>query len=330
MKISKKFLVVLVAAAFGLLASACGTGVDAAEDNSPSSPLVIINPQSTQATAPTLPPEPEFTPEIPQAQVNTKYILTARARPPNAQGKIPLMKVDVYKSLGGELITQQEVMDPETGEIETKEVCLEDYADSCLPTDPTGWGAKLTFLVTQGEPGDEWAEVLLSTRPNNTRGWIRTTGFEWSQHEFHVVIDISEKTVSIWRGSQSIASNLDGTSEDNERTLISHALAIIGTPSRPTPIVATTYIEAKIKNIPTDKASGGWGITYGTWILPLAAYSDELTEFQGGSPQVAIHGTNLPGNVGQALSSGCIRVENSVIELMAEMLPIGTPVSIIA
>jgi lipoprotein-anchoring transpeptidase ErfK/SrfK len=45
---------------------------------------------------------------------------------------------------------------------------------------------------------------------------------------------------------------------------------------------------------------------------------------------VAIHGTNAPWLIGQAVSHGCIRVHNSVIRRLARLLPLGTPVRVTA
>ena len=52
-----------------------------------------------------------------------------------------------------------------------------------------------------------------------------------------------------------------------------------------------------------------------------------LTEFGGGDGQIAIHGTNNPGDIGQDVSHGCVRIENAAIERLST-LPLGTPVVI--
>ena len=113
------------------------------------------------------------------------------------------------------------------------------------------------------------------------------------------------------------------------RTLLEHTFSIVGVPERPTPEVMTTYIEAKIFN-GADGTQGGYGPVYGSWIFPIALFSETLDTFQDGIPQIAIHGTHIPDQVGQELSSGCVRIPNSVINRLAEILELGTPVSIIA
>ncbi|MDQ3244529.1 MAG: L,D-transpeptidase [Gemmatimonadota bacterium] len=42
----------------------------------------------------------------------------------------------------------------------------------------------------------------------------------------------------------------------------------------------------------------------------------------------ALHGTNKPETIGQAVSHGCVRLRNEDIEKLYEMVPVGTPVYI--
>lgn len=348
---TKRFVsITFIGLAFALIAAGCSHSSEEETINTQTpatlAPRVVSNPTSTttqqteqpgqtttteagaDTTLTTSRPTRSGTPTEPQVELTTRYILSANPRAPDAQGIISTQAIRVYDSENGNLITEEIVLDPETGEPlldpetgEPQTRCLLDFSTTCLPTDPTSWGARLTFLVIQGAPGDGWAEVLLATRPNNTTGWVRTEGFEWTTHNFHIIIDVSERTVSVWQGTQNDLGN---------RKLLIHSKSILGKASSPTPVVATTYIEAKIFNDSRFKDEGGFGVQYGTWIFPLAAFSDTLTEFQGGSPRLAIHGTNIPDSIGQALSSGCIRLPNPVIDQLAAMIPLGTPVSIIA
>jgi lipoprotein-anchoring transpeptidase ErfK/SrfK len=77
----------------------------------------------------------------------------------------------------------------------------------------------------------------------------------------------------------------------------------------------------------TDKLDTGEPAgPYGPYALGLSAYSEVLTEFAGGDGQVGIHGTNVPSSIGEAASRGCLRVPNDVVERLARILPLGTPV----
>ena len=42
----------------------------------------------------------------------------------------------------------------------------------------------------------------------------------------------------------------------------------------------------------------------------------------------ALHGTNNPSSIGQAVSHGCVRLRNEDIEKLYEMVDVGTPVYI--
>lgn len=45
-------------------------------------------------------------------------------------------------------------------------------------------------------------------------------------------------------------------------------------------------------------------------------------------PHYGIHGTNNPASIGQHVSHGCVRMQNSHVLALARLVPIGTPVSI--
>ena len=96
-----------------------------------------------------------------------------------------------------------------------------------------------------------------------------------------------------------------------------------GRESRPTPIVRA-YID---EMIPGESL----GPAYGSWVLSIAAFSETLGTFGGGGmPKLALHGTNQPDLMGQYISSGCIRVPNEIIDFIADSVPVGTIVDIVA
>lgn len=82
----------------------------------------------------------------------------------------------------------------------------------------------------------------------------------------------------------------------------------VGNPSTPTPI-GEYQVVYKGKN---------WGPAFGPrWLglnVPWGSYG--------------IHGTNKPDSIGQHLSHGCIRMRNSDVIELFEMIPIGTKVTI--
>jgi hypothetical protein len=83
----------------------------------------------------------------------------------------------------------------------------------------------------------------------------------------------------------------------------------VGNPSTPTP-VGDYQVVYKGKN---------WGPSFGPrWLglnVPWGSYG--------------IHGTNKPNSIGQHLSHGCIRMRNSDVIELFEMIPLGTKVTIL-
>jgi lipoprotein-anchoring transpeptidase ErfK/SrfK len=177
---------------------------------------------------------------------------------------------------------------------------------------PTYFGNTLSLLVIDGEEGDDWVEVQLPVRPAETTAaeqpevfaWVQTEYFDWTSHEYHATVDLSDHFVQVWEGDE----------------LITESAAVTGRPAAPTPTIRT-YV---------DEIIPGDGAGYGSWILSLAGYSQELEWFDGGLPKLALHGTNAPELVGQEISSGCVRLPNEIIELLATTIPVGTVVEIIA
>ena len=62
----------------------------------------------------------------------------------------------------------------------------------------------------------------------------------------------------------------------------------------------------------------------------MSGFSEKLQSFQGGSGQIALHGTNRPDLLGQPISNGCVRMTNDAISRVAFLAPTGTPVEIVA
>ena len=72
---------------------------------------------------------------------------------------------------------------------------------------------------------------------------------------------------------------------------------------------------------------GDPGGPFGPSAVGIAAYSEVLTGWTQGGP-IAIHGTNRPDLIGQAVSNGCVRVRNEVVTRIFDATLSGTPVVI--
>lgn len=171
----------------------------------------------------------------------------------------------------------------------------------------TDFGTPTVVLVSQVGTGaaDGWLEVLLPVRPNGTTGWVRADHVITRTVSLAVEIDLDERTLSVRDGDEQLLTT---------RTAI-------GDGEHPTP-TGRFYVVDKLE---TPDPGGA----YGPFALGLSAHSDVLTDFGGGDGQVGIHGTNTPSSIGRAVSHGCVRVDNAVIERLAHLLPLGTPVTIV-
>lgn len=160
----------------------------------------------------------------------------------------------------------------------------------------------LVFLVEKQRA--RWLRVQRPTRPNLSTGWIRAAKVKLRTVEWRVRIDLSQKTVTTWRGARKISVHEIG----------------VGRSVSPTPR-GRYYLTDLVK--PPDPNG-----LYGAYAFGLSAHSDVITSFGTGDGQIGIHGTNDPSTLGTEVSHGCIRVSNEVISSFARHFPLGTPVTI--
>jgi lipoprotein-anchoring transpeptidase ErfK/SrfK len=170
------------------------------------------------------------------------------------------------------------------------------------------WGSPTPFLIDQARhtaTGETWLKVLLPRRPNGSSGWVRRDQVRIRPVSHEVVVDLSSRTASLLRSRRKIRSFRVG----------------IGTAGTPTP-TGRFYVTVKLRP-PQISADA-----YGAWALGLSGYSEVHQTFGTGDGQIALHGTYQPWKLGQPVSNGCVRMDNETISLLAETLPLGTPVTI--
>ena len=63
---------------------------------------------------------------------------------------------------------------------------------------------------------------------------------------------------------------------------------------------------------------------YGPWFISIN--TDEMSKGQWGG--IGIHGTHDPASIGKRASEGCIRLENSQVEILKQLVSVGTKVVI--
>jgi lipoprotein-anchoring transpeptidase ErfK/SrfK len=160
-----------------------------------------------------------------------------------------------------------------------------------------------SFLVF--DQYQDWLHVYLPTRPNDATGWIKASDVVVSKPlDYQVKVTLADHKLTLLK---------DGVVQWD-------APAAIGTGDTPTP-TGTFYFTD-----PLDLHSQP-GTGYGVFAIGLSGHSNVLQTFAGGDGQIAVHGTDDTGTVGQSVSHGCVRVNNDII-MKLSTLPLGTPVVI--
>jgi lipoprotein-anchoring transpeptidase ErfK/SrfK len=148
-----------------------------------------------------------------------------------------------------------------------------------------------------------WYRVQLPRKPNGITGYVRAVSVDLIPVRTRIVVDLSERRITLFRRG----------------TKVLETVAAVGSDSTPTP-TGSFYVDQRL--IPSDPSG-----PFGPGAVGIAAYSEVLTGWTQGGP-IAIHGTNKPWLIGQAVSNGCLRVRNPVLRrIFAAALP-GTPVTI--
>ncbi|GIG54740.1 hypothetical protein Dac01nite_14920 [Demequina activiva] len=167
------------------------------------------------------------------------------------------------------------------------------------------YGSPTTLLGfdTQDVDGSTWIAVELVGAPNHRRAWVREADVEVTATDVAIHVYLDEREVDLTR-----AGEVELTTR-----------AVIGADESPTP-VGTFWVTD-----PLDFSANDSGV-YGAYALGLNGFSETLEEFNGGPPQIAVHGTNQPELLGENVSNGCIRVPNDVAIELGAQAPVGTPV----
>ncbi len=169
----------------------------------------------------------------------------------------------------------------------------------------TDYNQPRTLLVSQVQSG--WLQVLLPQKPNDTTGWVRTSDTSQSTTDYAMKVSLSQHHLWLTKAGAPVVDTA----------------VVIGAAQTPTP-TGLFYVTDPV-NLTTSPNG-----PYGAYAIGLSGYSNTLQSFDGGPPQIAVHGTPYPDQVGQDLSNGCVRVPNPVILQIATVVPLGTPVTITA
>ncbi len=148
-----------------------------------------------------------------------------------------------------------------------------------------------------------WYHVRLPILPNNSTGWVLSgyLGQLYTVHT-HLYVDRAALAATLKRDGRTIFTTRVG----------------IGRASWPTP-AGEFYIR--------DKLTGFGDPFYGPIAFGTSARSPTLTDWPGGG-FVGVHGTNKPQILPGRVSHGCIRMRNPAILRLAQLMPVGTPLTV--
>ena len=151
--------------------------------------------------------------------------------------------------------------------------------------------------------GVSWYRVQLPMKPNGITGWVRPYAVNVLPVTTRIQVDLSARRVTLFVRGKAVLS----------------AKAAVGTRATPTP-TGRYYVNQRL--IPSDRSG-----PFGPGALGISAFSEVLTGWTQGGP-IAIHGTNRPYLLGQAVSNGCIRIHNDKLVRLFRRALAGTPVTV--
>jgi lipoprotein-anchoring transpeptidase ErfK/SrfK len=167
----------------------------------------------------------------------------------------------------------------------------------------TDYGLPRTVLATSSQPN--WLQVILPQKPNDTIGWIKGADVTTTTTDYSMRISLAQHHLWLEKAGAPVVDTG----------------VVIGKKETPTP-TGLFYVTD-----PVDLQAQPNG-PYGAFALGLSGYSNVLPSFDGGPPQIAVHGTPYPDQVGQDISNGCVRIPSPIAVQIAKVVPLGTPVTI--
>lgn len=168
---------------------------------------------------------------------------------------------------------------------------------------PTWEGLAVVFAVLDEQ--DDWLHVRVSTRPNGTTAWVRRADVTLREVPNRVVVEVGARRLTVFHG---------------DTPLLSTTVAV-GKAATPTP-VGDFFVDGVVPLDPPHAA-------YGAGQVSVSGFSETLHSFGGGVGQIALHGTQATGLLGQETSNGCVRLDNDAIRAVMDLAPTGTPVHIL-
>lgn len=161
----------------------------------------------------------------------------------------------------------------------------------------------LVLWVEETSRAGTWGRIELPYVWPRREGWIRLDGLRRETTWVHVEVDLSDHVVRVLKRDE----------------LLFRVPGATGAPASPTP--PGDYAV-------TDRVPFAPGGYLGSFAFGISGIQPRLPVGWTGGNQLAIHGTNSPGSIGQSVSAGCIRVSETSLDRLMPLLRLGTPVTI--
>lgn len=150
-----------------------------------------------------------------------------------------------------------------------------------------------------------WYRISVPGRPNGRTGWVRAAALELHPVKKRLIVYRGARRFEFWNGARLLRSGK----------------VAVGKPGAETPLGLFYVTDRFSPAIDPD-----WAIL-GAYAFETSAYS-KLTDWPGGGI-VGVHGTPWPELLGQAVSHGCVRLDNRDVTWLRGRMPLGTPVKIV-
>lgn len=226
------------------------------------------------------------------------------------------------QAAGSETTEQQAELGPDTSYVAEandglSEVEVFDEPDAAEPAhrlqnpkrvDDQGNAAPVVLLVEGTEVDGEWIHVHVPVPPNGTMGYVRASDVNLRTHDYRITVRLEARRLVLTKAGETLIDVPTG----------------VGRAGRETP--PGLYFTTELLQSPDPNG------VYGPYAYGISGFQDdpEIRDDFGGEAVIGIHGTNEPDKLGTQVSSGCIRVDNETITEMANMLPLGVPVEVVA
>ncbi len=168
------------------------------------------------------------------------------------------------------------------------------------PRTTFGSARVLAAVVRRGD----WLGVLVSERRDDRPAWVALTGrLALFRVRTALQASVSRRLLVLRR---------DG------RVLVRAPVAV-GRPADPTPVGRFAV---------TDRLLIEGASPYGCCALALSGHQPDVPQGWGGGDRLAVHGTEDPGSVGQAVSLGCLRAAPSTMRALVDQVQLGTVLTV--